>query len=488
MVFSSITFLFFFLPVSFFVSLVFPKIQAKNIVLLVLSLLFYAWGEPVYVFLMIFSVALNYAVAFLIVRAGDKLGKKILASGIVLNFGILFYFKYAAFAIKLLIPALAKFGFSPIVPSVALPIGISLYTFQIVSYLVDVYRNPKLLQKNPLNLGFYISFFPQLIAGPIVRYHDVNEQIKNRSVSFDRTVCALERFVLGLGKKVLLANVFALYADTVLNAPMGDYAPVYAWLSMLAYSLQIYFDFSGYSDMAIGLGKLFGFDFSENFDHPYEARSITDFWRRWHISLSSWFREYLYIPLGGNRKGYFRTCLNIFIVFLATGIWHGAAVNFIVWGVGHGILRIFEKILSESGISRFFDAAESRLLCGTKNFVTRLYALAAVYFLWIFFRNGTKTGMSLIKKMFDFSSDSSTVLKIQLLYNTRAVFVFAVGIILCVSWKTALKNLWKIRFFQEKKVVSAMVAAKYFALALIFVLSVSCLMSNSYNPFIYFRF
>ena len=496
MVFSSIVFLFFFLPLTLFINFLCPKICIKNAALLILSLLFYAWGEPVYVFLMLFSITINYFFGLGISFFKNKAKKILLIVCILLNFLILFHFKYFSFALKMLFPIFQKLNINIQNPSLVLPIGISFYTFQIISYIVDIYRKPKMVQKNPLNLGLYISFFPQLIAGPIVRYHDINAQIENRSVDLEKLVLGFERFIIGFAKKVLLANVFALYADSVLNLKIAEYPAIYAWFSMLAYSLQIFFDFSGYSDMAIGLGKMFGFDFAENFNYPYAARSITDFWRRWHISLSSWFKEYLYIPLGGNKKGNFRTIFNIFIVFLATGVWHGAGLNFIVWGLGHGTLRIAEKIISNTKLASFFNSTKNKILIFAKNFICHFYTLVSVFFLWIFFRKGTMGGIELICKMFGINwhnilnnaGEFQKAFELSILYNSRSIVVFAVGILFCFPWWKIFYKLKDLAFFKKNSIKFALQIVKYFALLLLLLFSISCLMNSSYNPFIYFRF
>ena len=321
MVFSSIIFLWVLLPCILLLYYVSPK-PFKNGILTVFSLFFYAWGEPRYVVLMIFSVLLNYGFGRLV----EKFGKKrwLLALCVTLNLLILGYFKYYNFLAEVLNPLLRGFDIALPAIQVTLPIGISFYTFQALSYVVDVYRGENQAQKNPLNMMLYISFFPQLIAGPIVKYHDIEEQIENRTVTLEGFSYGVKRFIFGLGKKVILANTFAEVVDAVYAYQAADVSQAMLWLTALLYMLQIYFDFSGYSDMAIGLGKMFGFTFIENFRLPYTATSIQDFWRKWHISLSSWFKEYVYIPLGGNRRGTARTYVNLWMVFLLTGIWHGA--------------------------------------------------------------------------------------------------------------------------------------------------------------------
>ena len=350
MVFSSIIFLWVLLPCILLLYYVSPK-PFKNGILTVFSLFFYAWGEPRYVVLMIFSVLLNYGFGRLV----EKFGKKrwLLALCVTLNLLILGYFKYYNFLAEVLNPLLRGFDIALPAIQVTLPIGISFYTFQALSYVVDVYRGENQAQKNPLNMMLYISFFPQLIAGPIVKYHDIEEQIENRTVTLEGFSYGVKRFIFGLGKKVILANTFAEVVDAVYAYQAADVSQAMLWLTALLYMLQIYFDFSGYSDMAIGLGKMFGFTFIENFRLPYIATSIQDFWRKWHISLSSWFKEYVYIPLGGNRRGTARTYVNLWTVFLLTGIWHGAGWTFIFWGIYHGFFQragaLFSGKMAEAG-------------------------------------------------------------------------------------------------------------------------------------------
>ena len=324
MVFSSILFMFIYLPVVLALYYLSP-LKWRCIVLFVVNLIFYGWGEPIYVSLMIFSTVVDYVHGMLVekYRANDKLARKIVLSSVLINLGLLFFFKYIDFFIAnlALIPA-----FSSLKPlGVSLPIGISFYTFQTMSYTIDVYRNDAPVQKNIIKFGDYVSLFPQLIAGPIVRYKDVAEQLNEREHSVDKFASGVRRFIVGLAKKVLLANNIGMLWDVYKVMPAEELTTLGAWLGIIAFSFQIYFDFSGYSDMAIGLGRMIGFEFLENFNYPYISKSITEFWRRWHISLGTWFREYVYIPLGGNRKGTLRTFLNIFIVWAITGFWHGAS-------------------------------------------------------------------------------------------------------------------------------------------------------------------
>ena len=344
MVFSSLLFLFRFLPLVFLLYYLTPR-RGRNVVLFLFSLFFYAWGEPKYVFLMLFSITMDYTVGRLIDKAKRE-GKPEKAKGsllfsVFMNLGILGFFKYADFIIGSIN---AVSGLNLPLLNIPLPIGISFFTFQTMSYTIDVYRGNTEVQKNWISYGTYVSMFPQLIAGPIVQYKTIARQMKERRENLDDCTEGIHRFVVGVGKKVLLANNIGLLWDAAAALPVAELPVATAWLGALAYTFQIYFDFSGYSDMAIGLGKMFGFHFLENFNYPYISRSITEFWRRWHISLSSWFREYVYIPLGGNRKGLLKQVRNIFVVWMLTGIWHGAHWNYVLWGVYYGVLLILENL------------------------------------------------------------------------------------------------------------------------------------------------
>ena len=336
MVFSSAIFLWVFLPVVFVLNY-FIKPQYSNILLVIASLIFYAWGEPYLVLLMIASILVNWLVGIGISRFQEH-KKLILLAGILFDLSTLGYYKYAGFFVSTINLVLRKDVFN--VPSIALPIGISFFTFQAISYILDVYRGDTEAQPKLINTALYISFFPQLIAGPIVKYREINKQIENRTITNTKIAVGFRRFIYGLAKKVLISNTLGLCADTIYGYDLSEMNGVMAWIAALSYTFQIYYDFSGYSDMAIGLGKMFGFDIPENFNYPYLSLSITEFWRRWHISLGSWFREYLYIPLGGNRKGKVRTYVNLVIVFFLTGMWHGASFSFIFWGLYHGLFSI----------------------------------------------------------------------------------------------------------------------------------------------------
>ena len=344
MVFTSAVFLGVFLP-SLLAVYFLANAKARPYVLLSFSILFYAWGEPSAVVVMLALMVINYLLALGMSAVGERkwLASLLLGAGVCADLGALVAYKYIGFIVGNLLPAFHLFGIQMEVPQVALPIGISFYVFQIISYMVDVRRGTVEVQRNPFKFMLYVSLFPQLIAGPIVRYETIAQDIENRRADFGNIVAGFRRFTIGLAKKVLVADVMAEAVDVIFAAKVETIPGFYCWLGAVMYTLQIYFDFSGYSDMAIGLGRVFNFRFLENFDHPYASRSVQEFWRRWHISLSSWFRDYLYIPLGGNRKGAVRTYLNLFTVFLLCGFWHGAAWNFVAWGVYHGVGLVVER-------------------------------------------------------------------------------------------------------------------------------------------------
>jgi len=493
MLFSSITFLVFFLPSVLVLYFMLPSRAYRNAVLFFSSLIFYAWGEPKYVFLMLASVIFNYNVGLHLGIAECETvaihrRKLILTFAILVNIGLLFVFKYFGFSITILDIFLVRLHLTPLkIINYALPIGISFYTFQEISYLVDVYKNPENSQKSLLNLGLYISFFPQLIAGPIVRYSDVNAQIAERKETLSDFATGLERFIIGLSKKILIANSMAVVADRIYGTDIFGYGTRLAWIAAFSYALQIYYDFSGYSDMAIGLARMFGFRLPENFNYPYATSSITDFWRRWHISLTSFFRDYVYIPLGGNRKGKSKTVLNRFIVFFTTGLWHGASVNFVLWGLAHGSLMSAERVLIKSK-SENSKSKELLLLTILKNVIHRSFTLLSVLLLWVLFRNGTKQTIKLYLKMLginytSFFGSSREIVQFEtllLLLDTKFYIVAIMGVLFSFPW-------WrKIAFLQSKSLV--ILVMKYLVLGVLFVLCYANLADNSYNPFIYFRF
>lgn len=473
MIFSSLEFLCVFLPVVFALYCLLPSIKVKNALLIVASLLFYAYGEPVYVLLMIASSFMNYGMARLIAK-GEKRKKIFLALAVVLNLGILAVFKYADFAVDTVNGLLST---NIPLPGITLPIGISFFTFQALSYVIDVYWERVEVQKNYFNILLYISFFPQLIAGPIVKYRDINEAIENRVMNADEIAKGLRRFICGLGKKVLIANTAGLVADHVFTAAHSKVNFVVAWIGAIAYLMQIYYDFSGYSDMAIGLGHMFGFHFKENFQYPYGADSIQEFWRRWHISLSTWFKEYLYIPLGGNRKGTARTCINRIIVFFFTGLWHGANWTFVIWGLWHGMFLLFETYCP--------------IVKKAPKVIARIYTLLVVCVGFVMFRADTLTeGLFMIKQMFTgFSMDPASMSFAVQQLTPWFVVMLAAGIIGAAPIRKLVDHI-------RENVQPEVLAGKwktvqivlYVASAVLLIWCMIRLSGSTYNPFIYFRF
>lgn len=471
MYFSSMTFLWLFLPATlllYFIAEHFGKNFAGNIALLLASLIFYAWGEPVYIFLLLFSVMANYLFGLLLGRETARCRKLWLICSVIVNIGLLGFFKYFNFFAGYANQIIGK----DCVPlsHFALPLGISFYTFQAMSYVIDVYRNETTAQKNFFYLLLYISLFPQLVAGPIVKYKDIESQILNRVNTDAKRAYGVKRFVYGMGKKVLLSNVLGKYADLILDCAPGQLGTGLIWLAMIMYTFQIYYDFSGYSDMAIGLGSMFGFEFKENFNYPYLSGSIQEFWRRWHISLSTWFKEYVYIPLGGNRKGAFRTYVNLGVVFLLTGLWHGASLTFVFWGVFHGFFMIIERL----GFGKLLEKNPYK-------FLNRVYAWLVIVCGWVFFRmDGMRAGLSIIKGMFIFQSGEYGI---RTCLNTEVALTLFLSALLCGILQEAFPKLKEALYCREK--TSAAQAA---CLAVIFFLCVVSLSADAYNPFIYFRF
>ena len=467
MVFSSLTFLLFYLPAVLAVYYLAPA-KLKNLVLFVFSLLFYAWGEPVYVGLMIFSTVLDYCCG----RAaeayrGTKKAKAALIVSVTVNLGLLCLFKYTDF---LLTTINGVFGLSIPLLNLPLPIGISFYTFQTMSYTIDVYRGNTKAQKNLISFGAYVSLFPQLIAGPIVRYQTIAEQIDHRVHTADLFSSGVKRFVCGLAKKVLLANNIGLLWNTISQTELSGLTVVSAWLGLIAFGFQVYFDFSGYSDMAIGLGRMFGFSFCENFEYPYISASVTEFWRRWHISMGTWFRDYVYIPLGGNRRGFKIQLRNIAIVWLLTGFWHGAAWNYVLWGIFYGLLLMLEKFFLLEKLKKFPAA------------VARLYTLLCVLVGWGLFaiEDFSKLG-GYFGAMFGAGAgfcDNNTLWQLS-------SYLPLLGICLVASTPLASKLYGWLR---EKCVPAAMTAADSCGIVCGMLLSTAYLVSGSYNPFLYFRF
>lgn len=471
MLFSSTTFLFAFLPLVLITYFIVPRVF-KNAVLLIFSLVFYAWGEPVYVFLMLASIVVAYITGFFADKnRKEGCGKIALLSmifAVVWNIGLLLFFKYTDF---FLTNANNLFNLTLKPLGLTLPIGISFYSFQTLSYVIDVYRGEVKPQRNFLNLATYVSLFPQLIAGPIVRYQTIEQQLGCRKESLSQFAQGVKRFAIGLGKKVILANnIGALFAE-ISAAGQSELSVTASWLGILAYTFQIYFDFSGYSDMAIGLGKMFGFDFLENFNYPYISKSITEFWRRWHISLSSWFRDYVYIPLGGNRKGKARQCLNIMIVWFLTGFWHGANWNFMLWGVYFGVILLCEKL--------FLGKALEKL----PNAVRHIYALLLIVVGWgIFAFEDTSALVQNFKNLFGMGGLP--------LFNEKTLFWlanYAVTFAVLVITSTPLFRKLGEKFSSKHPAVYGCMVEPAEILILLLV-STAYLASNSFNPFLYFRF
>ena len=464
MVFSSMVFLCVFLPAAFCLHLLLPGMRAKNFLLVLASLVFYAYGEPIYVILLVASSAGNYILARLTGEC-PKIRKLTMTLAVVINLGLLVIFKYSGFLVETFNSVT---GAGIPVPQVRMPIGISFFTFQALSYVIDVYRGDASVQKNFGKVLLYISFFPQLIAGPIVKYHDVEAEINNRKQTPEEIGKGIRRFIAGLSKKVLIANTMGLVADNLFGAAATGITGPGAWLGAVSYMLQIYFDFSGYSDMALGLGMMFGFHFHENFDYPYISASIREFWRRWHMSLSGWFKEYLYIPLGGNRRGKFRTVVNKMIVFVCTGIWHGASFNFLFWGIYHGFFLMLEEYIP------FIGKKGGKL----KSFFQHVYALLVVCVGFVFFRADTmKQGCFWIREMFtDFGwKDSAMSLTLQQLTPVYLV-TLAAALVAAVPVNSMLK---KYKWYEGFTYVLSLAG---------FALCVLSLAGGTYNPFIYFRF
>lgn len=471
MLFSSTIFIYFFLPavVILYYTVLRRSRTAQNVFLFIASLLFYAWGEPKFVFIMMLSIFMNWLFALLMDSAKKKgramVAKAMIATDCMFNLALLLIFKYLGFASSFI----SSLGIDVPVFSVALPIGISFFTFQAMSYVIDVYRNHGEVQKNILNVGLYVAFFPQLIAGPIVRYETVAWEIKHRQETPEDFFSGFSRFIVGLGKKVMLANAFAILADkSFLANASGGISASMAWLGAIAYTLQIFFDFCGYSDMAIGLGKMFGFHFLENFDYPYISKSITEFWRRWHISLGTWFRDYVYIPLGGSRvKSKGRLIFNLFAVWSLTGIWHGAEWTFLIWGLMYFALLVFEKLTG-------FNNAKGKAV----NIFKRIYTLFFVVIGWVLFRaENTAAAISYIKAMF---SPSGTADAVFTGYLSQNAVMLAIGILLCTPVAKKISDR-----FSSLAVYGVI---RWVGLTVLFVICLASLISSSYNPFIYFNF
>ena len=464
MVFSSILFLFYFLPAILILYYLSPK-KHKNLVLFFGSVFFYAWGEPVYVCLLLLSTAFNYFIGLSIENASQSKNKqkKILTAGVVLNLALLVFFKYTNFLIDTV-----NFVLPHDIPTlkITLPIGISFFTFQTMSYIIDVYRKTTRAQKKYVDFATYVTLFPQLIAGPIVRYNSIDEQLSKRRETIEGVTSGIATFTCGLAKKVLLANNIGLLWESINSTAVGELSVMSAWLGIIAYAFQIYFDFSGYSDMAIGLGRMFGFEFEINFNYPYISKSITEFWRRWHISLSTWFKEYVYIPLGGNRVGKKRLYINLFVVWVLTGIWHGAGMNFVAWGVYYAIILIVEK----GFLMKYLEKIPT--------FIRNIYAMLLVLIGWVLFASADLTSaINYIKAMF--GGNGTGFFDAFFVYNLTSYKVLLIAAV--IAMLPLPKKIWEKH--AGGKIIYTLVAV---AVALF--ICTAYLIDSSYNPFLYFRF
>lgn len=468
MLFSSIVFLFTFLPAVMILYYLLP-VRFRNVILLLASLVFYAWGEPVYLFLMLLSILFNYFSGLDIARnlQDKRAAKRSLVFNLIINLAVLGFFKYEGFVLDTLngiLPVHISYHALP------LPIGISFYTFQILSYIIDVYRGNVKVQTNLLNFALYVTMFPQLIAGPIVQYADVDEQLASREVSRTKFGEGSMYFIRGLAKKVLLANTSGMIFTEVSGLAKGNIAVMTAWLGAFAYMFQIYFDFSGYSDMAIGLGKMFGFEFNMNFNYPYVAKSITEFWRRWHISLSSWFRDYVYIPLGGNRVSKIKHIRNLLIVWFLTGLWHGAAWNFVAWGLYYGVILIIEKYLLSPVLDRLPDI------------VRHIYSIVLVVIGWVlFFSSSFGQAADYIRVMFGAGAHGFADRESMYLLTSNLILW-----LILIFGSTPLVHFRYEHMLRTKKWNTTIINSVVYAA--LFIVCIAYLVTETYNPFLYFRF
>ncbi|MGP1569598.1 MAG: MBOAT family O-acyltransferase [Eubacteriales bacterium] len=485
MLFSSVTFLVYFLPIAILVYYMVPA-RFKNLVILVESLFFYSWGEPVYILLMITSIIINYAsgIAISNIKSCSKFTNAFLILNVSVNLALLGFFKYADFAIN---NVNVLFGTDFNEFKLPLPIGISFYTFQAMSYIIDLYRGKVRVQKNLINFAVYISMFPQLIAGPIVRFKTVEEQLNKRTHSFELFRNGVVRFTFGLAKKVILANNLGQIWSHIDNQEIFNLSPASVWIAAFSFALQIYFDFSGYSDMAIGLGKMFGFTFDENFNYPYVSKSVTEFWRRWHISLGTWFKEYLYIPLGGNRKGNARQILNIMLVWSLTGLWHGASWNFAIWGTYFGVFLVMEKMF----ILRIMKAISNRsFILG--EVIARIYTCIVVVLSWLIF---SVTDTNRLIAMFNiiFTNGGKYSFSGNPFWKTENLYLLssnALILIVAIAVATGLPTKIYANFVKKRLAKGGNEFEIYevvYILLLLF-LSFAFVVSSTYNPFLYFRF
>ena len=465
MVFSSTIFIFIFLPFILLLYYIAGK-KIKNYILLIASLIFYAWGGVAYLKILIASIILNYSFGILVDKYSNReiLKKAILTLCVILNLSILFYYKYYDFFIE---NANVLFGTNLSLKHIVLPIGISFFTFQGMSYIIDIYRGDGKVNKNPFSVALYISLFPQLVAGPIIKYKTIDKQIRSRKESIEQFSYGINRFVLGLSKKVIIADILGVMADNIFSLYEKGIDTPTAWIGAICYTFQIYYDFSGYSDMAIGLGHMFGFRFMENFNYPYISKSITEFWRRWHISLSTWFKEYLYIPLGGNRKG--NVYVNLFIVFLVTGIWHGASWTFILWGIWHGIFIVFERLIKNKS-----------WYINIPSIIKYLVTMFIVIIGWVLFRaDDLSQAFGYLEVMFGVNSNAN-LYEFTYFINKKLVLwivVAALGSLPFISNK-----LRKYNGNKSFEIISTV------GILILFILSIVFIINSTYSPFIYFQF
>ncbi|SDB14921.1 MBOAT family protein [Butyrivibrio sp. INlla16] len=473
MVFSSTVFLFCFLPLTLIGCYIIRSQTYRNAWLLIMSLVFFGWSQPQYLWIIVASIIINYLSA-LFMSLFEHKKKAVLFLAVVCNLLLLFYYKYLDFSIQTLNDA---FGISIPLRGIILPIGISFFTFQGMSYVIDVFKGDVRVQKNPLKVALYIVLFPQLVAGPIVRYIDIENEIDNRNPGMADFSAGITRFVIGLSKKAIIANTMAEVVDTIWDAGISNNTVAIAWLGSIAYSLQIFYDFSGYSDMAIGIGRMLGFHFCENFNRPYISKNITEFWRRWHISLSSWFRDYVYIPLGGNRKHLYR---NLIIVFMLTGLWHGASWHFVIWGAWNGFFIVVERLLRGHGKSA---SADEKNATG-KNILRHIYALFVINTGWVLFRaDNFALAMKYIGTMFGIGLSGIPGFKISWYVNNWVLVVMAIAVFDIIGGFTRLKQLC-----DAKMPGTAYGVIKLVAVYGMFLLAIMRVMSGTYNPFIYFQF
>ena len=496
MLFSSMIFLWVFFSLVIGVNYLFnvipfksesARVRTKNIFLLVTSLVFYAWGGIYYLLIMVCSILLNFAGGYVLEKGvKTKTARRwALAVIVTLNLSILFFFKYFNMLIAIIESLMQSgAGFKEVMDTmismegtgalglakVVLPIGISFFTFQAMSYVMDIYMGKAKLQENIIDFALYVSLFPQLIAGPIVQYADVDLQLRNRKETLDMFVSGQKRFLYGIAKKVLISNTVAKIADDIWALEPQNMSTAVAWLGIIAYTLQIYYDFSGYSDMAIGIGRMLGFNFKENFDYPYTSLSVSEFWRRWHISLGSWFREYIYIPLGGNRKGLFRTCLNVFVVFALTGIWHGANFTFIAWGLFYAVLQIIERLFLGKLLKK-----------NPVKIINWLYTILAAMIGWVYFRSDNIfQANEYVVQLFSFQKDGASVVSFL---SMNAIIVLVVGILFAGFVQRPLK-----KYYDKIRTKIPVLIVDFTLQFVLFFMSILMLVSGTYNPFIYFQF